>query len=140
MPYANNKGADQPAHFDWSKTPKTGFLKTRLFLYSGSSTGDYWLCGTSFTAADITATTLILRFQMLGIDDRYFNSKRPWCCEYRDRLLARPSTKKLIETSDRTPALLRNKMIKTVAKRVMKAGLVVGLVGAGIFVYRKYFR
>ena len=110
------------------------------FSYSDSSSGVYWLCGVSYTAVDITATTLLLRFQMLGIDDRFFSSKRPLCCQYRERLLARPTTKKLTEAADRTYSLMRNKMIKTVAKRVMKIGVLVGLVGAGVFFYRKYFR
>ena len=110
------------------------------FSYSDSSSGVYWLCGTTYTAADLTATTLLLRFQMLGIDDRFFSSKRPLCYQYRDQLLARPTTKKLTEAADRTYSLMRNKMMKTVAKRVMKLGVLVGLVGAGVFVYRKYFR
>lgn len=111
-----------------------------IIIITDCASSDYWLCGRTFTAADVTATTLVLRFQLMGIDGRFYISNRPLCCEYRDRLMVRPAAKKIAEASDTAPNLFRNRVLKNVAKRVFKAGQVIGFIGADVYVYRKYFR
>ena len=97
-----------------------------------------WLCGNIFSAADINATILMLRLNMLGLMERYCTSKRPAVCDYTKRLMERPPARKIKELSTSLPALFRKRLMKIVAKNVLKAGAVLAIVGAGVYIYKKY--
>ena len=81
-----------------------------------------------------------MRFCLLGIEGRYFISKRPLLCEYKDRLMARLPYKKMEEANDSMPRHIRNRLLKVGAKRALKVGLVIGVIGACVCIYRKYLR
>ena len=89
-----------------------GYVNYSRFLFSvlvsGCGSTEVWLCGRTFTAADLNVTILILRLEMLGLVSRYFTPRRPNLCEYNRRLMERPPAKKL------------SKMGGTLAKTLMK--------------------
>ena len=110
------------------------------FYIVGCSTADYWLCGNTFTTADLHVTILLLRINLLGLDERYISSKRPHLCEYRDRLMERPPAKKLKQAPQLMKKAFMKRTMTIAAKYALKAGVVVAVVGTGFFIYRKYFR
>ena len=97
-----------------------------------------WLCGNVFTAADINAVILILRLNLVGLEVRYCSVKRPAVCEYVKRLKERSSTKKISAMFDSLPSLFRKRFLKMVGKRMFQASVLLGIAGAGYFIYKKY--
>ena len=110
-------------------------------LCAGCDGEEFWLCGPTFTAADITATTLMMRLYMLGIDERYCSSSRPLLCDYKKRLMAR-STGKIVKDASDSGAWIDVKVFlgRRLGKLALSAGLLVGAIGAGAFIYKRYFR
>jgi len=59
-----------------------------------------WLCGPTFTAADIGLTCLLFRLYQIGLDDKYWNGGvRPGIAVYVDMAFQRPSVEKATEYS-----------------------------------------
>ena len=108
------------------------------FLLPDYPSEETWLCGNVFTAADINAVILILRLNMVGIEARYCSAKRPAVCEYVKRLKERSSTKKISAMYDSLPSLFRKRILKMVGKRMFQASILLGIAGAGYFIYKKY--
>ena len=118
-----------------------GMLCDLYMSYAGCEGDEYWLCGPTFTAADITATTMMVRFYMLGIDDRFCNSSRPLLCDYKKRLMARSTGKVVKDASDAGVWLnVRVFVGNRLKKLALGAGLVIGTVSVGAFIYKRYFR
>ncbi|XP_045194366.2 ganglioside-induced differentiation-associated protein 1-like [Mercenaria mercenaria] len=100
-----------------------------------------WLFGPTFTAADITATTLFFRLKFVGVDTRYFSSTtRPVVYEYYTRLMERPSVVKMVAKFASFKGIMAKMMLKTYGIRALKLGLIVGLVGLGYVGLREYFK
>ena len=107
-------------------------------MVSDCGSPEVWLCGRTFTAADLNVTILILRLKMLGLVSRYFTPSRPNLCEYQRRLMERPPAKKLSKMGGTLAKTLMKKGMNAAAKFVFKAGAVVAVVGVGVYIYRKY--
>ena len=109
-----------------------------IFLLPDYPSEETWLCGNVFTAADINAVILILRLNMVGLEARYCNAKRPAVCEYVKRLKERSSTKKISAMFNSLPSLFRKRILKMVGKRMFQASILLGIAGAGFLIYKKY--
>ena len=109
-----------------------------IFILPDYPSEETWLCGNVFTAADINAVILILRLNMVGIEARYCNAKRPAVCEYVKQLKERSSTKKISAMFDSLHSLFRKRILKVVGKRMLQASILLGIAGAGFLIYKKY--
>ncbi|XP_045191361.2 ganglioside-induced differentiation-associated protein 1-like isoform X2 [Mercenaria mercenaria] len=100
---------------------------------------EYWLIGTSFTAADITATILMFRLRLIGVAPRYLSSeKRPIVHEYYNRIMKRPSIQEIVDINNSTSSYVYKQTVKFYGKKALKIGLVLGLVAIGYAGYREY--
>ena len=109
-------------------------------FYAGCEGEEYWLCGPSFTAADITATILMVRLYVLGIDKRYCSSSRPLLCDYKKCLMARSTGKVVIDASDSGVWLTTKAFFgPRLAKLALSMGLMIGALGIVAFIYRRHF-
>ena len=113
--------------------------RLNVFHISGFEGEECWLCGPRFTAADLSATTLILRLYLLGLDERYFNSKRPLLCDYRRRLLERPGARKLRALMSSLAKTFSKYIAKSVSDNAFKVGAVglLAFAGAGYYLFKK---
>ena len=108
------------------------------FFFVGYESAEYWLCGPKFTTADISATTLVLRLYLLGLDERFFNEKRPLVCDYRRRLLERPGARKLRTMAGYVANQIGNITTnRCLVKAVTCAGALAACIGVGILLYKK---
>ena len=110
-----------------------------MFLVLGFENEECWLCGPRFTAADLSATTLILRLYLLGLDERFFNSKHPMLCDYRRRLLERPGARKIKAMMTSLANTFSKYVSKSICENAFKVGCIglIAFVGVGYYLYHK---
>lgn len=102
-------------------------------------TQEYWLTGTDFTAADVTATIAMITISRIGMSPRYFSStKRPLVYDYYIRLLKRPTVQKTVAVLNSLSSYMIRQTLKTYSKKVLKIGVVVGLLALGYVGYKEY--
>ena len=95
--------------------------------------------GNDFTAADVTATTLLVRLKLIGLDTRYFSpTTRPEVYEYYSRLMKRTSVMKMLAKMNEMQGLLKKMMLKSLGIKVLKIGVVIGIIGLGYVGFKKY--
>lgn len=98
---------------------------------------EHWLCGATYTAADITLCVLLGRLQMIGLLPKYLDqAKRPALIEYWNQAQLKPSVQKAIFGGKRTLMLYEaRKAIVKVAAGAVVAG---GVVALGLIIGQKY--
>ncbi|KAK3086901.1 hypothetical protein FSP39_025186, partial [Pinctada imbricata] len=72
--------------------------ETALKKYKDDGIKDSWLVGQDFTVADVVFTILLHRSEILGLSARFYpEEKKPYLYDYVQRLMARPSVKKMLD-------------------------------------------
>lgn len=112
-----------------------------IVFEEAEETEEYWLVGRSFTAADITATVLMLNLRQIAIAARFFSAeKRPIVYEYYNRLFLRPSVQKMVAVNDSTQSYVIKQVAKSYCKKALKVGVIIGLVAICFVGYKEYSR
>ncbi|KAH9499798.1 Ganglioside-induced differentiation-associated protein 1 [Bulinus truncatus] len=98
---------------------------------------EHWLCGGSFTAADITLCVLLGRLNTVGLSSKYLDpEKHPALIEYWNQARQRPSVQRVILGAKST--LLWYKARKALKKVAAGAAVAGGVVALGVIISQKY--
>lgn len=110
-----------------------------LFLHSHCLLGDaeYWLCGKTFTIADIYLSCLLHRLTFVGQAERLFLSKRPLLTDYYNRVLLRKSFRKECVYANNVFWSMFMPMLRAKVKKARPFLFVVSAIAIGVIAYYK---
>ncbi|XP_030839505.1 ganglioside-induced differentiation-associated protein 1 [Strongylocentrotus purpuratus] len=98
---------------------------------------EYWLCGKTFTIADIYLSCLLHRLTFVGQAERLFLSKRPLVTDYYNRVLLRKSFRKECVYANNMFWSMFMPMLRAKVKKARPFLFVVSAIAIGVIAYYK---